>query len=134
MRARYTNVFILLCGGSLATILPLRALWMDECRPQTIHEARVIAHSKDLYCISDEPGGIPRCILVVSELPLTREEAGGLRMNWPTHPDWRGVVKIYGDRRMVLWNHDQTCSVVWGELFVYGDPAVIQKLTGMLPQ
>src|SRR5260370_40233383 len=107
---------------------------MDACGPQTIHEAGVIAHSKDLYCISDEPGGIPRCILVVSELPLTREEAGGLRMNWPTHPDWRGVVKIYGDRRMVLWNHDQTCSVVWGELFVYGDPAVIQKLTGMLPQ
>jgi hypothetical protein len=136
VRAQYTNVLIVLGCGALAGILPVRALWTAGLQrsPRTIQEAGIIAHAKGLYCVSDERDGIPLHILVVSELPLTQEEAGGLRMNRPNHPGWRGVVKIYGDRRMALWNYDPTCSVVWGGVFVYGDPEMILKLTGMLPE
>jgi hypothetical protein len=136
VRARYTNVLIVLGGGALAAILLIRALLTDGLQrpPRTIQEAVVIANSKELCCISDEPDGIPHVILVVSETPLTWAEAASLRVNSPKHPGWRGVTKIQGSRSVAAENYDPTCSAVWGSLFVYGDPEVIRKLTGTLPQ
>ncbi len=118
-------------------ILLIRHLWTDGLQgpPGTIHEAVAIAHAKGFCCISDELNGIPRGILVVSKMPLTREQAADLRVNSPGHPGWRGVVKIYGNRNGIgpKLNYDPTCSVFWGDLFVYGDPEVIRGLTGKLP-
>jgi hypothetical protein len=128
------NVLIVLGGAAVLAIVPLHARWTDMLHPlRTVQEAREIALSKGFYCISDEPNGISCRILIVSETPLTWHDAASLRMNAPAHPSWQGAAKIQSSRGIAAECYDPTCSVVWGGLFVYGDPEVIRKLTGMLP-
>jgi hypothetical protein len=101
--------------------------------PRTIQEAVAIARQKGLCCVGDCKDGCTNNHAVVSAVPLTWEQANSLRTNNPLGSEWVGAVRIYPRWRGMMDNYDPRCSVVWGELFVYGDPQLIEELTGRLP-
>jgi hypothetical protein len=101
--------------------------------PRTVDEAAAVAEALGLYWATGDHGGVMRHHLVVSEMPLTRERVGNLRINDPTHPCWAGTVELCDPWRTMMANYDPACSLVWGELFVYGDPHLISRLTGRSP-
>ena len=99
--------------------------------PQSFEEAKEIAKKIGLHCRSDRKDGALGFRLLVSEAPLpperdhllrfgSREESEKGRLNW------LGVVAVYHP-----WNFDSDLATPWGKLFVYGDPAMIEKLTGL---
>ena len=83
-----------------------------------------------LYWATDHPSGKPTNGIVVSEMPLTREAVSKLRVNDPHHIGWIGTLIIRNNWERCMPNYDPDSSGVWGELFVYGDPRLIRKLTG----
>jgi len=111
--------------------LTVRRLSMDRPGyrgPHTLQDAGRIAESLGLFHRSDTAEGVPTCRLIVSETPLTFERAGAIVLREPTHPSLLGTVAVYSGAHAMGMNYDPTCSAIWGDLFVYGDPAVILKL------
>jgi hypothetical protein len=127
-RYRYGTVTLF----ALLAVLAIRLLWSENTprEPQTIDEAVSLARAMGLYAIHD--GGEPTTgkNIIVSETPLTWEEAGGVCVSRPINPYWIGKVRIYTGWQAMMPNYDPRCSVVWGELFVYGDPQLVERLTG----
>lgn len=102
--------------------------------PEMLEDAAEIAGAQGLYCASDSVGGFLSTRLVVSETPLSWHRAARTVLD-PKHPSMAGTVAVYYKRPgMVECNYDPSCSAVWGELFVFGDPRLIHKLTGVLPE
>ena len=136
MHTRHFNVYFGLGVGVLAAVLAANH-WSTRALPfppRTVHEAVAMAGTLGFFCSSDEPDGVPRNGLVVSDRALTREALAELHMNSPRDPCWIGVARVSGNWRSFMANYDPSCAVIWGELFVYGDPEVIRRLTGMFPE
>jgi hypothetical protein len=118
-------------GGVAIALLPTMQAHLMEATPGT---PKSLAEAVD---ISDDLGlfhrfeGVPttRCLLVSENEPLP----DGPRLHNPSHPSWIGTVAIYGDGERMVLNYDPNCSVHWGSLFIYGDPQLIEKLTGHRP-
>jgi hypothetical protein len=128
-------MFAMVCtlsASAVALPVALRALRTDAERraPESLDEAIEVADTLGLFYRYD--GGGASCLLV-SERGLP-DPAIGPRMNNASHPFWIGTVAIYtGAQSMWQANYDPTCSLVWGNLFVYGDPDLIKTLTGRRP-
>jgi hypothetical protein len=127
------------CTGT-ATVAVLVFLWLfgshgtwRRAGPRTFDDVIAIAEPFGLYYASDDIGGIPKGRLVLSRLPLTCDRAARVRINVPQHPCWIGTVAVYTTAAQMAPNYDPTCSVFWGEMFVYGDPALVELLTGIRP-
>jgi len=98
--------------------------------PQTMEEVQTIAQKLGLHCRSDRADGAVGFRLLISEAPLSLERANLLRFGSREESDqgrthWLGVVAVYQ-----TWNFDSDLVVPWGKVFVYGDPPLIEKLTG----
>ena len=112
--------------------------WLPDFRPrsgpQTLAELIAIAEARGLYYGSDQRMDGPIGRLVISETPVTRNRAGRVRINAPLHPCWINTVAVYFPVGQMMTNYDPQCSVIWGNMFVYGDPALIELLTGLRPE
>jgi hypothetical protein len=121
--------------GAAALALPLacRAPVTDEtpCGPKSLDEVVQIAHELKLY--HRYVGGPGSCCVVVTAKEPHRVLWEGPRLNNPRHQFWNGTVAIYTLAHQMWGNYDPACSLVWGDLFVYGDPDVIEMLTGRRP-
>jgi hypothetical protein len=114
-------------------VLPfgLRILDRDQASPRTLVEAATAAEARGLYWRSiAEDGSLRTSAIVVSTQPVTWERANSIRVNHPNNPCWHGTIVVYTCGRQLSMNADPSMSMVWGELFLYGDPRVIEKLTG----
>ncbi len=98
--------------------------------PATLQEVAQLARAAGLEHGPDHRSGVVGHRLVVSDRPVTWQRAGLLRMNSPHHPGWAGTVVICCPYRPFLPNFDPDFSVLWGRMFVYGDPEIIRRLTG----
>jgi hypothetical protein len=98
--------------------------------PETMQEVVRVAEEKGLYFCSDRRDGEIANRLVISDRPLTCQRANFVRFNAPDHPCWIGTVALCYPWRNNMANYDPECSAVWGEMFVYGDPEIIRRLTG----
>jgi hypothetical protein len=101
--------------------------WTD---PQSLEEVQAIAKKLGLHCRSDRADGGPGFRLLVSEAPLSIERAnllcfGGREESAKGTATWLGAVAVYQS-----WNFETDLVVPWGKLFLYGDPLLIEKLTG----
>jgi hypothetical protein len=129
-------IFALVCTmGASALALPVavRALVTDAERraPESLSEAIEVADTVGLFHRNDGIACRENWCLLVSE---TEMPCGWPRLNNPSHPFWIGTVAIYSDMQSLLEaNYDPACSIVWGRRFVYGDPNLIEKLTGRRP-
>jgi hypothetical protein len=104
----------------------------DSTGPRTLQEAAALAEERGLFWRSGtNDGSLPACAIVVGTRPVTWERANGIRFHdGPRHPCWQDTAIVYSGWRDFLAGADPTASLVWGELFVYGDRRVIEKLTG----
>jgi hypothetical protein len=96
--------------------------------PQSMAEVRALVEKLGLNCRSDRQDGAVGFRLLISEAPLSLEKANLLRFSERELDlaDWHGVVAAYHPL-----NFDSDLVVPWGKVVLYGDPALIQKLTGM---
>jgi hypothetical protein len=102
--------------------------------PQTLEAAVAAAEAQGLYHNTDQGTSGPIGRLIVSDRQVTRERARCVHVNDPDHVCWVGTVAIYYPAHTMVDNYDPQCSVYWGNLFVYGDPAIIEQLTGIRPE
>jgi hypothetical protein len=98
--------------------------------PETMGEVMRAAEKAGLYARSDRHDGLVIHRLVVSDRPIDYLRANLVRFGVPNHHSWRGTVAVSWDARPNTANFDADCSTVWGDMFVYGDPAIIRRLTG----
>jgi hypothetical protein len=100
--------------------------------PQEIEEVIAVTRNLGLHYRSDRLDGVIDGRLIVSELPLTWERAARLSAcRMPEHPDWIGTVAVY--RTTVgspTFDGYTDRSVTWGSFLLYGDPSLIERLTG----
>jgi hypothetical protein len=101
--------------------------------PRTLEEVVRLAEERSLHWRGDQDDGAFRLRVVVSDAPVTQAQANLLCLGDLRLPCWRRVVAVY-----TPWGHsaehlEPGYSAVWGELVVFGDPALIRRLTGLDP-
>ena len=117
--------------GLAALSLGLRVPDADRASPRTLVEAATAAEARGLCWRSTaQDGSLNAGSIVVSTRPVTWEHTNGIRVNDAKHSCWHETIVIYSSGAQLLMNSDPSVSMVWGELFVYGDPRLIEKLTG----
>ena len=134
MRPDRLTCSIAATGLLVVALLAAYGRWPEQAGPQTLEEAIALASSQGLCCLRDNPPAPAGLAVTVSEQPLTWEEANGLWLHDPDRGRWRGAVRVFVARGICATNFDPACSALWGKMFVYGDPAVIEKLTGKRPE
>jgi hypothetical protein len=110
-----------------AVLLVNRWCGTEPANPQSLEEVRALADKLGLNCRSDRQDGTIGFRLLVSETPLTQEQANLLCIGRREkgRADWHGVVAAYSNL-----DFDADLMVPWGKVLLYGDPALIEKLTG----
>jgi len=98
--------------------------------PRSLAEVARLAHRAGLYASSDRPDGRVVHRLIVSDRPISWLRANLLRFGAPDHPCWAGTVAVCFPARVYLANYDPDFCTLWGEVMLYGDRAVIRRLTG----
>jgi hypothetical protein len=101
--------------------------------PRTLEDVIPLAEHLGLYWRHDSWHGTPGTRLIVSTRPVRWEEAHRLLSGRPERPEWVGVVSVYTVWRGMTGNFVPGRTVIWGELFVCGDPELIRRLTGLDP-
>jgi hypothetical protein len=96
--------------------------------PATLAEVVRIADEVGLHHASDRKDGVLLHTVVLAEAPVSAGQACLLRVGDPHHPCWIGRVTVARGWKSRIDNHVPGHSAVWGEMFVFGDPAVIDKL------
>lgn len=104
----------------------------EPTKPQTLGEVMGIARKLGLHCRSERADGEIGIRLLVSEAPLPLERAnllcfGGREKSNKGRSDWVGVVAVYKPGLVIV---DSDPVMQWGNLLVYGDPTLMEKLTG----
>lgn len=122
-------VLLIVALGLLVNFVQCSRL-ADLTNPQSLEEAEAIAKKLGLHCRSDRADGQIGFRLLVSEKPLSLERAnllqfGGREDSKKGRDNWLGVVAVYQ-----WWNFQTHGVVAWGKVFLYGDPPLIEKLTG----
>jgi hypothetical protein len=92
--------------------------------PQRIDEIIGIAQELGHHYRSDREDGQFQLRLLISESPLSWERANSLVVGRNESSDWIGTVAVL--RPFPLDPHDLP---MWGKFHLYGDPALIKKLT-----
>jgi hypothetical protein len=96
--------------------------------PRTLQEVAQIAEKLGLHYCSDRFSGEITGRLVVSDHPIIYERANCVLFGVADHPCWRGTVAASIPSRCFARYHDPEHGVIWGEVFLYGDPALIRTL------
>jgi hypothetical protein len=85
-----------------------------------------LAEEMGLYARSDRADGVLGGHLIVSSRPITFERSAELHFGEPTHRCWFGTIKV-----SVPWESMEIDQWVrWKGLLLFGDPEIIQRLTG----
>ena len=122
------------CMVLVLTLAAVRAFKPTEDRPtypRSVKEIVPIAQDLGLYCQSDRADGGLENRLVVSEVPLSLEQVNFLRFGDPRHACWAGVVAVSWPGRAYVDYSSPEHGLFWGDLFIFGDPTLIRRLTGL---
>src|SRR5947209_10259532 len=123
--------------GSLGLLaLALVLAWSSSSRPaggkpsnpQELEDVIQIAHELGLHCRGDREDGQVQMRLLLSEAPLPWEQVSRLIIGRNEQTDWRGVVAVH--RGPTTFPMVAQRMTRWGNFRLYGDPALIRRLTG----
>jgi len=133
-RKKLLTSFVAAAGGILLEIIAFACGLMGgpPAGPQSLREVAQIAADMGLHHDSPRRSVVDDYSLVVSDRPLTWERVNELRFNSPEHPGWRGTVAVCYPADRFMANYDPEFSIVWGKMFVYGDPHIMRRLTNQL--
>jgi hypothetical protein len=111
----------------LGRFLWLRPAGVGPSHPEQIEDVIQIAQQLGLHYRGDREDGQVQMRLLVSEAPIPWERVNGLVVGRNEQTDWAGTVAvIQGWKSFPLVAHHMTS---WGNFRLYGDPALIQRLT-----
>jgi hypothetical protein len=95
--------------------------------PGEFKEVMAIAQKLGLHYRGEHEDETVQQRLLVSETPLSWERANGLFIGSRMTADWKGTVAVFrSDREISLLPQQMT---IWGQFLLYGDPALIKRLT-----
>jgi hypothetical protein len=127
----------ILSGATAALVLILlqaSQLGRDDVPlPDTLHDVAHRATTLGLYHRSDSESGIVGSRLIVSDHPVTFERAVTLRFGDTKHSCWHGTVAACVPWHCYRSFSDPDHGVVWGKVFLFGDPVLIRALTAASP-
>jgi hypothetical protein len=123
------------CGALALLLLAYSGVWNRDQPPgpRTLQEVAAIAERLGLHHRSDVYSGDIQSRLVVADQPTTFEGVNRGHFGEPDHPCWRGMVAVCTPCKAYLRYTDPDHGVVWGDVFLYGDPALIRKLIAAHP-
>jgi hypothetical protein len=98
--------------------------------PDSMEEVLLAVQERGLYCRSDRGDGVVTHRLIISDQPVSLYRANLIRFGDPQHYCWYRLAAVTWPARSNLGNYDPDYSVIWGDMLVYGDPVILQKLTG----
>jgi hypothetical protein len=123
---KYAVFMTLLYGLIMGT---WAALWPvgSPAAPRSFEEVMAIAQKLGLHCLRDPDNVNTGGRLILSDLPLTWENAACMCVCRPLdHPDWKGRVAVYRQGASPLELEE---GFSWGpSLVVHGDRSVIDIL------
>jgi hypothetical protein len=97
--------------------------------PRNLAHVAQIADALGLHYRSDRLDGQVVGRLIVSDTPIDFDRASALRFGDPEGPCWKGTVAVSFTvqeyREYMLAGN----GIAWGEVHLYGDPAIIRMLT-----
>ncbi len=93
--------------------------------PQTWHDIMARANELGLHCKWDGPA--PSSCMAVSVTTLTKEDVDNLNVAHSSD-QWSGKVKVYSSFLPTIHISHGTR---WGRFVLYGDQAIIKRLTGV---
>jgi hypothetical protein len=128
--------FLALGGFGTAALLLLAHGWTRSAPPagpRSLEEVARLAADMGLHYRSDRLNGELACRLVVSNWPITHERANSVRFGEADHPCWQGTVAVSTPWHCFGRYGDPDHGVVWGEVFLFGDPALIRALVEGYP-
>src|SRR5438045_1199620 len=96
--------------------------------PRQMEEVITIAQNLGLHYRGDRKDGQSQTRLLVSESPLSWERVNCLYIGRGEHTDWLGTVSVM--QGVKEFPPLSTHMTAWGNFLLYGDPALIKKLTG----
>src|SRR5438067_10857353 len=109
-------------------LLPTLQSIVRPSSPRQYEEVMQIPQQLGLHYRGDCEDGRVQMRLLLSESPLTWERANGLVIGRGEQSDWLGTVAIMQSvREFPPLTKPMT---PWGNFLLYGDPALINKLTG----
>jgi hypothetical protein len=95
--------------------------------PRQLGQVIQMAQKLGLHYRGDRAEGPVELRLLVSDSPLPWERANALVVGRKVNGDWVGTVAVMQDpTALALESHEMT---PWGRFLLYGDPALIKKLT-----
>jgi hypothetical protein len=137
MPRRHLVPFATFAAAALVVFALYRAGYLAEHTrppgPRDLEEVGRIAQALGLHCRTDVRDGSYGCRLIVSEEPLSFERANQRQFGEIDHPSWRGTVAACVPPRAYRDYVHPEHGVHWGDVFLFGDPAVIRKLTTYTP-
>jgi hypothetical protein len=135
----YQSQWLRFCGIVVAVLivgLAGRSVFrarLASTGPESLEEAARAAEGLGLFCRSDSFDGSIGSRLIVSTAPLTHERAGSMGLREPNHRCWLGTVAVYRNWRKMHVERDTAYSALWGDLLVYGDPDLVERLSKATP-
>ena len=97
--------------------------------PESPEEVIAIAQRLGLHCCTDCADGRLEHTLYVSYLPIPWREANALCLRDPRHPSWGGRVAVRRvEKGFAAVNVVPGYTAFWGNLFLYGDPTLVEQL------
>ncbi len=122
-------------GGAIAVALPLYSLVRHSPppAPRNLQQVARIAASLGLHYRSDIKTGEITIRLIISDRPVSFARANSIQISDPSRPCWHGTVAACGDGQSLPYLVDGEHGVLWGNILLYGDPALIRQLMASPP-
>jgi hypothetical protein len=121
-----------LCGVTAAVMLCLllvsRFGRTTVAPPESLHDVADRAGAVGLHQRSDIESGVVGSRLIVSDQAITFERTTTLRFGDAEHPCWQGTVAACVPARSYYSFSHPDHGVVWGDVFLFGDPTIIRDL------
>jgi hypothetical protein len=138
MKSRYLPVLVLV--SILIPAVALLQFWFPHGfpgaattrgGPETMEEVIANAEQLGLHWRRDGPDYCTYSNrVIVSELPLSQDRCSLLVVSTSDLSDWTGKVAVYRADLFAVFESDH--PTFWGSMVLYGDPALIKKLTGRI--
>ena len=124
---KFTCVLFAVC--TVAVGLSLANHWRAPIGPQSLADAIALSEKAGFVCITQSGRNVPGQRVVISFSPLDEDDLTEINVSIPRP----GTACCYLNWDCSHIHTDAANSAFWGEMFVYGDPAVVDAITGRNP-
>lgn len=126
---RLSLVELLLVAVLAGATVVLASSSSGLARPKSLQEIARAAEERGLYWLSFASDGSGMDKILISETPISRDDLRAMRLSDSKASFWIGRVFVYDAQPTGIIIRDPAPRASWGDLYVYGDAGVIERLS-----